>query len=227
MSEYFASREGRTSSWGAPGAPASATQAAHTVLSADTRLAIRVRALFQHGQADAARTLFASLVDMHQRRALAVAYQYLRDRSDAEDAVQDAFIRAYSHIGAYRDAWPFGVWFTRILVNGCIDRHKARVRRGRWLAPATSAAEIEGARPAFGGERVADPETVALARERWVRLAGAVRRLGGRQRTVFLLCHYADWTPREVGAMLGLNESTVRVHLFRAAHKLRSLLGRP
>ena len=49
--------------------------------------------------------------------------------------------------------------------------------------------------------------------------------LEGRQRTVFMLCHYGDCTPREVSAMIGLNESTVRVHLFRAARKLRALLG--
>ena len=53
----------------------------------------------------------------------------------------------------------------------------------------------------------------------------AVDRLEGRQRTVFMLCHYGDFTPREVSAMTGLNESTVRVHLFRAARKLRGLLG--
>ena len=70
-----------------------------------------------------------------------------------------------------------------------------------------------------------DPEHRLLSRERRARLAGAIGRLDGRQRTVFLLCHYGDCTPREVSAMTGLKESTVRVHLFRAARKLRALLG--
>ena len=70
-----------------------------------------------------------------------------------------------------------------------------------------------------------DPERQALARERRGRLAAAIDRLDGRQRTVFMLCHFGDCTPREVSAMTGLNESTVRVHLFRAARKLRALLG--
>lgn len=226
MSEYFAARESRSSGCRPSGASVPAPQSAQTVLADDTNLAVRVRDLFQHGHADRARVLFTGLVDMHQRRALGLAYQYLRDRSEAEEAVQDAFVKAYGHIGSYRDAWPFGVWFTRILVNGCLDRQKARRRRERWLVPTATNGELDSARPAFGGERVADPETAALARERRARLAGAVGRLGGRQRVVFLLCHYADWTPREVGAMLGLNESTVRVHLFRAAHKLRSWLER-
>ena len=71
----------------------------------------------------------------------------------------------------------------------------------------------------------ASPEARLLARERRARLAAAIDRLDGRQRTVFMLCHYGDCTPREVSAMTGLNESTVRVHLFRAARKLRGLLG--
>jgi RNA polymerase sigma-70 factor (ECF subfamily) len=79
--------------------------------------------------------------------------------------------------------------------------------------------------PTFGGAPDPDPETRLLARERRARLASAIDRLDGRQRTVFMLCHYGDYTPREVSAMTGLNESTVRVHLFRAARKLRGFLG--
>ncbi|MGE3507268.1 MAG: RNA polymerase sigma factor, partial [Vicinamibacterales bacterium] len=79
--------------------------------------------------------------------------------------------------------------------------------------------------PAFGGTVPENPEARLLSRERRARLASAVDRLDGRQRTVFMHCHYGDCTPREVSAMTGLNESTVRVHLFRAARKLRALLG--
>jgi RNA polymerase sigma-70 factor (ECF subfamily) len=209
--------------------PASPAHAAggvpEPVLADDTRLAIRVREHVRHGDVEQARAHFAGLVEAHQRRALRLAYHYLRDSADAEDAVQDAFVKAYSHLATYREAWPFGVWFTRILINGCIDRQKRRLRRARWFALAPSPDDIERSGPAFGGAPVDDPEATLLARERWTRLAGAVGRLRGRQRTVFLLCHFGDWTPREVGAMMGLTESTVRVHLFRAAHRLRSLLG--
>src|SRR4249920_1062086 len=82
---------------------------------------------------DEARDRFGELVALHQRRASRIAYQYLRDASDADEAVQDAFLKVFSHISSYREAWPFEVWFTRILINGCLDRRKARVRRERWL----------------------------------------------------------------------------------------------
>jgi RNA polymerase sigma-70 factor (ECF subfamily) len=64
-----------------------------------------------------------------------------------------------------------------------------------------------------------------LLRERRTQIASAVGKLPERQRTVFLLCHYDGCSSREVSAITGLNESTVRVHLFRAVRKLRSLLG--
>ena len=66
-----------------------------------------------------------------------------------------------------------------------------------------------------------------LAQERRRKLAAALRKLPERQRSVFLLSHYEGCTSREVSAVTGLNESTVRVHLFRAIRKLRSLLAEP
>jgi RNA polymerase sigma-70 factor (ECF subfamily) len=195
------------------------------VVSDDTRVAIDIRELVGRGQLDEARQKFGALVAAHQRRALRIAYQYLRDAADADEAVQDAFVKVFNHIGSYREAWPFEVWFTRILINGCLDRRKAKARRDRWFAPADEASPADEARHTFGGAGAPDPEARLLARERRARLASAIDRLDGRQRTVFMLCHYGDCTPREVSAITGLNESTVRVHLFRAARKLRGLLG--
>jgi len=185
---------------------------------------VEIRELVARGSLDEARDRFTGLVTTHQRRASRIAYQYLRDAAEADEAVQDAFVKAFGHIASYRDAWPFEVWFTRILINGCLDRRKARARRERWFAPAEDAGREETRVP-FGGTAELDPEAQLLARERRARLSSAIDRLDGRQRTVFMLCHYGDCTPREVSAMTGLNESTVRVHLFRAARKLRALLG--
>jgi RNA polymerase sigma-70 factor, ECF subfamily len=192
-------------------------------VSDDTRLAVEIRALVEHGDMDAARERFSELVAIHQRRALRIAYQYLRDPSEADEAVQDAFVKVFSHLTAYREAWPFEVWFTRILINGCLDRRKARQRRDRWFGGSEVSAADEARASAGGG--APNPEHRLLARERRSRIAAAIDRLDGRQRTVFMLCHYGDCTPREISAMTGLKESTVRVHLFRAARKLRALLG--
>jgi RNA polymerase sigma-70 factor (ECF subfamily) len=192
-------------------------------LSEDSRLAVELRGLIERGDMDEARVRFSGLVASHQRRALRIAYPYLRDTAEADEAVQDAFVKAFSHLASYRDAWPFEVWFTRILINGCLDRRKARTRRDRWFVSGEASGADQARLAAADG--ALDPERRLLARERRARLAAAVNRLEGRQRTVFTLCHYGDCTPREVSVITGLNESTVRVHLFRAARKLRGLLG--
>jgi len=199
-----------------------------TALSEDSRVAVEIRTLVERGDLDEARERFGELVSLHQRRASRIAYQYLRDSAEADEAVQDAFVKVFSHITSYRETWPFEVWFTRILVNGCLDRRKARARRERWFVGSeVSSADEALATTSAGATAIvhADPERALLARERRARIAAAIDRLDGRQRTVFTLCHYGDCTPREISAMTGLNESTVRVHLFRAARKLRGLLG--
>ena len=206
---------------GPPAAPARRGGAAP--LSEDTKLAVEIRGLVERGEMDDASERFGELVALHQRRASRIAYHYLRDASDADDAVQDAFLKVFSHITSYRDAWPFEIWFTRILINGCLDRRKARSRRNRWFV----GGEVSSADEAHAsvGSPAMDPEHRLMARERRARLAGAIGRLDGRQRTVFMLCQFGDCTPRDVSVMTGLKESTVRVHLFRAARKLRGLLG--
>ena len=205
------------------GSAPSTRRGSAATLSQDSRLAIEIRGLVESGRDDDARDRFGELVAMHQHRASRIAYQYLRDAADADEAVQDAFVKVFTHIGSYREAWPFEVWFTRILINGCLDRRKARSRRDRWTVGAEISSADEARVSAAGAPN--DPEQRLLARERRARMAAAIDRLDGRQRLVFMLCHYGDCTPREVSAMTGLNESTVRVHLFRAARKLRGLLG--
>jgi len=190
----------------------------------DSRLAVEIRGLVEQGDMAEARGRFTELVATHQRRASRIAYQYLRDVAEADEAVQDAFVKVFTHISSYRETWPFEVWFTRILINGCLDRRKARARRDRWFVSG-EASNADGMQGLADSRSPGNPEQRLLARERRARLAAAVDRLDGRQRTIFMLCHFGDCTPREVSAMTGLNESTVRVHLFRAAHKLRALLG--
>jgi RNA polymerase sigma-70 factor (ECF subfamily) len=192
--------------------------------SEDSRLAIELRGLVERGEMDEARDRFGALVAQHQRRASRIAYQYLRDTAEADEAVQDAFVKVFAHITQYREEWPFEVWFTRILINGCLDRRKARARRERWFV-SHDGTRGDDNRVAAAATTDPSPEAKVLSRERRALLAAAIDRLDGRQRTVFMLCHYGDCTPREIAAMTGLNESTVRVHLFRAARKLRGFLG--
>src|SRR5216110_3493841 len=181
-----------------PSAAAAARRAVGTPPSEDSQLAVDIRGLVERGKMDEARERFGELVALHQRRAARIAYQYLREASEADEAVQDAFVKVFSHITSYREAWPFEVWFTRILINGCLDRRKAQLRRDRWMAGAeVSSADEARVAAAHPGN---DPEHRLLARERRSRIASAIDRLDGRQRTVFMLSHYGDCSPREISA---------------------------
>ena len=193
---------------------------------ADARVAVDVKALHALGRLDAARERYGELVLRHQRRASRIAFHYLRDAADADEAVQDAFMKAYMHIGTFREELPFEVWFTRILINGCLDRLKMRKRRERWIAPPVmDASGVERPLAEFLPARGPSPEDHVLADERRRRLNGALSKLPERQRLVFMLSHIEGRSSREVSGMTGLNESTVRVHLFRAIRRLRALLA--
>lgn len=190
-------------------------------VSGDSAVAFEVKQHVLSGNREAAVERFAVLVGAQQRRASRIAFQYLRDVHDADEAVQDAFLRSFIHIARYREDLPFEVWFTRILINRCLDLRKARSRRLRWVLPmeaATGAPE-----PAAEGPS-AEEHLVSGARLRAITVA--VDTLPARQREVFILRHFGGHSPSEVGQVLGLNEATVRVHLFRAVHRLRVLLER-
>ena len=201
---------------------------------ADAAAASAVKAMQAAGALEQARERYSELVARHQRRATRIAYHYLRDSAEADEAVQDAFVKAYQHLASFREELPFDVWFTRILINGCLDRIKARTRRERWLLPMSAARRSGGAQDGAPDQReITDrvaaigpsPEQALLGRERRRQIADALARLPDRQRSVFVLSHVEGRTSREVSVLTGLNESTVRVHLFRAIRKLRVLLA--
>lgn len=205
---------------GENGRPAGAAQARDDV----SRVAAEVKSLVLQGDLGLARERFAEIVRLEQRRASRIAFHFLRDGAEADEAVQDAFLKVFSHIASFREEMPFGVWFAKILVNGCLDRQKARRRRNRWLVPAAEPdGDSRSALEAVPGS-APTPEDLLVSRERRRKLARAIGSLRGRQRTAFVLCHIDGRSPREVGALTGMSESTVRVHLFRAVHRLRALL---
>ena len=191
----------------------------------DSQIADEVSALLARGDRVAAGARFAEMVERHQRRATRIAYYYLRDPAEVDEAVQDAFLKAFVNIRSFRERLYFELWFTRILVNGCLDRAKSRARRNRWIVPAgddnREQREDLERRPAFEPS----PEAALLNAERRTELLAAVDRLPERQRAVVVLSRFEGHATRDVAAMLDLTEATVRVHLFRAIRSLRRILG--
>lgn len=188
----------------------------------ETRLATEVKQLLADGCRAEAAKRFNAIVDLQQRRAARIAYHYLRDPGEVDDAVQDACLKAFVHLPSFREDLFFELWFTRILVNSCLDRLKARNRRTKWQIPTDNREEGASDGPPSCEP---SPEASLLAKERRAQLEAAIDRLPTRQRTAVILVYLEGRPTREVGAVMGLSESTVRVHLFRAVRKLRSFLS--
>ena len=154
---------------------------------------------------------FVGLYDAHGPRLKSLAFNLLGNVADAEDAVQEAFLKAYRAWDGYKgDAAPF-TWLYRIVVNSCLDAGRRRKRRPE--EPEAAAVEQRGA--------TGHDHPMRLA------LESAVGRLAPRQRAVFLLTEVEGFTHREVGEILEIAEGTSKNDLFEAKRALRRILGGP
>jgi len=171
----------------------------------DAELAVRARA----GDLAA----FDRLVERHLRRAYALAYWVLGDREDAEDVVQEAFVRAYTNLHRYDGRRPFAPWFYRILLNRALNWRRSRQRRR------TEALPLE--HPASDPP----PDRAAERAEARAQLEAALAALTPVQRAIVELFELEGMTSEEIGAALGLRPGTVRWHLHRARALLRAQLG--
>lgn len=157
------------------------------------------------------REAFGILVDTYTDQALGVAFGYLRQIEDAEDLVQDAFVRALERLDRLAPGSAFGPWFYRLLVNAAINRRKYLARRQTGELPRS----VEAA-----DNPAADSERAHLRR----RLAEALARLPTDLHTVVVLHDLEGFTHPEIAEILEIPEGTCRSHLSRARRLLRQVL---
>ena len=156
---------------------------------------------------------FESLVKRHIRAAHAVAFAVLAERSDADDAVQDGFLSALQHIDSCSPAEKFRAWLLTIVRNRAFDlKRRGRVRSVEMLEEET--AQTHEPSPLEAAERS----------ELNVRLTAAIDTLTSTQREVLMMHDVEGWKHADIAELLGLAESTVRVHLLHARRRLRTLL---
>lgn len=154
---------------------------------------------------------FGGLLARHRERGLRFAAAMLGDVAEAEDAVQDAFVRAYRSLRTCREPERFGAWFLRILVNRCRTRGAMRRRGERVFVYDDAAMERAAARPA------GDPGW----REEIDR---ALARLDGLQREAFLLKHVEGLEYEEMARLTGARIPALKMRVKRACDHLRVLL---
>jgi RNA polymerase sigma-70 factor, ECF subfamily len=167
----------------------------------------------RHGHAVA----YEALVKRHQETAFRVAYLVLGDAAEAEDAAQEAFIKAYYALHRFRPGAAFRPWLLEIVANQARNQRRASGRR-RVLAQRAGNAEPTSARVA------PSPEAATLLDERRQALLQAVSGLRDEDRLVVAYRYFLDLSEADMAAALGCARGTVKSRLARALERLRHLL---
>lgn len=163
------------------------------------------------GDADA----FRRLVERHAPRYARYTRRMLGNREDAEEVLQNAFLRAYRALASCQDRERFGAWLHRIVVNQCRTAAVRRSRQEKW--------RVHGEQNDLVLNSVAEPaagEDSSLAEE----VAWAVEQLDPLQREAFLLKHVEELSYEEMVAITGAGESALKMRVKRACERLRKLL---
>jgi RNA polymerase sigma factor (sigma-70 family) len=160
---------------------------------------------------------YEQIVKRYQEPVFRIAYLVTRSASDAQEAAQDAFVKAYAALGRFRQGAPLRPWLMRIAVNESRNRRRASRRRDALLARASGEWSSADADPS--------PEAALLTAERHRELLGALDRLPERDRLVITCRFLLDLSELETADALGWRLGTVKSRLSRALGRLRNELG--
>jgi RNA polymerase sigma-70 factor (ECF subfamily) len=159
---------------------------------------------------------YDQLVREHQGIAFRTAYVITGSAADAEEVVQDAFVKAYRARGRFRSGAPFRPWLLAIVANEARNRRRATGRRARLSLQLAEERPSGGAAPS--------PEVALLAREERAELLAAVDRLGEDQRAAIACRYFLGLSEAETAAVLGCRPGTVKSRLSRALARLEEEL---
>jgi RNA polymerase sigma-70 factor (ECF subfamily) len=170
---------------------------------------------------------FRQLVERHQRRAFAVALALVRDENDANEIVQDAFLRAYKNLPTFQGSSSFFTWLYRIITNLSIDLKRKPGRQTTDLDETRlgmdEASEAEF--PTLGRYDGADPMDVVRRREIAARLQSALDALPSYHRAVIILREVEGLSYEEMAQAMGVSKGTIMSRLFHARQKLQRALA--
>ena len=173
----------------------------------------------KHGKAKA----FEKICQALRPRLLKIALRITRNREDAEDAVQDALMRAYLHIEEFQGNSAFSTWLTRILMNSALMLNR-RNRNSRQVFTEDLSQPGEPGLQFQIPDRSPNPEQTFVQRERTKILRGAIRKLRPRVRAVVEVAHFHDLPIKEMAKALDISVAATKGRLFHARAKLRKSL---
>ena len=169
---------------------------------------------------------FRELVVRHQRRVYAVALGIVKDRDQAWDVSQDAFVRVHQHLAEFRDESSFSTWLHRITARLAIDAlRKERPARRNDVADVPEAVLREAAPGVLGTALGTDPQETVLRRELSARMTEALGQLPDLHRSILVLREMDGLSYEELAERLSIPKGTVMSRLFHARKKMQALLA--
>jgi RNA polymerase sigma-70 factor, ECF subfamily len=162
---------------------------------------------------------FRALVEQHSRSVFHLAYRMTGNEQDAEDVVQESFLRAYKQLGRFESRANFGTWLYRIVANCSVDLMRAKQARHDQVR-GDSLDELAD----LPAGDLPGPERLARSAEIERRVRAALADLSPLERAAFTLRHYEGRSIDEISTTLGLGTSAAKHSVFRAVKKLRVVL---
>jgi RNA polymerase sigma-70 factor, ECF subfamily len=175
-------------------------------------------ALARDGDSEA----FRALVERHGRAVYRLAHRMTGNAQDAEDVVQETFLKAYKQLGRFESRANFGTWLHRIAVNCSIDLIRSRPHR----EAAHDADDLEhfGALAEVDESGQKTPERLMLSTELYERVTAAMSGLSAMERAAFVLRHFEGQSIDDISRALGLKVNAAKHSVFRAVRKMRTAL---
>jgi len=183
----------------------------------DATEAAAVLARARQGDSDA----FRALVEKHSRSVFRLAFRMTGNEQDAEDVVQESFLRAYRQLARFESRANFGTWLYRIVANCSVDLMRSKqARHDQVRGDSLDAGAME-----LPAVNVPGPERMAESAEIERRVQDALQELSPLERAAFTLRHYEGRSIDEISSTLGLGTSAAKHSVFRAVKKLRLALA--
>jgi RNA polymerase sigma-70 factor (ECF subfamily) len=165
---------------------------------------------------------YRRLVLRHSRNVFRLAYRMTRSEHDAEDVVQNTFIKAFRRLDNFESRANFGTWLHRIAANSAYDLLRSRQRRQR-EEPLEADPEAPDSRAL--PSQSPSPDRLAISADVRERVSRAMSRLSPLERSAFVMRHHQGLSIREIGVALGLDTSATKHSIFRAVRKMRVALA--
>lgn len=162
---------------------------------------------------------FEELVRLHEQNVYNLALKLLKNREDALDAAQEAFIKAWINIDSFRGDSKFSVWIYRLTYNTCLDALR-KMKKGEIISLTSEDDEAEKDIP----DETPTPEEEVLRQETRRSVRRAVEELPEEYRRILVMREFTEMTYAEISSVTGLNEGTVKSRLSRARAKLGDIL---